>query len=455
MLPPGLQSVLTASQANLTTASLVQLAGAVLVAIVGGIWPALLAALWSSLLLNYFLAEPTGTLVIHDAATVVSIVIFLLVAGAVALVVDRSARRAARARQAGAEAAALSELALVAVASDDPIQSLLDQAKDVLRLAGAGLFTRPDPSAGWVLAASAGMPPTDPEAGDLVERVDPGTLLVLAGRRLSTGELRLVKAFSAQVTAVRARQQLATEMRENRRLAQDNRMRTSILRAVSHDLRTPIAGIMLAVDGLLQPGGRFSAEEQRELLRTVRLYADQLSHLVENLLDMSRISGDAVHTLTEPTGWRAVVDRALRSVPASSVEVRIPPEVGAIRADPGLLERVIANLAENAARHAPGSPIVLTAGEATDGDGLRGELRVADSGGAPLPPDLDDLFRPFQRNTDSGAGAGVGLGLAVARGLTEAMGGTLTAEPTDGGGLTMVIRMPLAARGPHPLGDRH
>lgn len=450
LLPPALQAVLGATNANLTTASLAQLTGGVLVAIVGGIWPALVAAAWSALLLNYFMTDPRGTFVISEPQVLVDLVFFVVVSGAVALIVDVSARRSAVARQAGAEAAALSELALVAVASEDPIRGLLEQAKQVLGMEGVALFVRrPHPAdssgADWVLAESTGHAPSSPREADVVQQVNPGTLLVLTGHRLSAAEHRLLGAFSAQVTAAQARQQLAASDRENKRLARDNRMRTSILRAVSHDLRTPLAGIKLSVESLLHAGARLTAGERRELLTTTEGYADRLALLVENLLDMSRISSDAVRVLVEPTEWEDVLAGALRGVPADTVDIDIAPRLRPIAADRGLLERVIANVAENAARHAPGSRIRLTARNAAGADGTRlGELRVADSGSAPLPVDLEELFRAFQRDTDSGAGAGVGLGLAVARGLTEAMHGSLHAERTEGGGLTMVLRMPVA-----------
>lgn len=451
-LPAALQFFVGALGANLTTASLAQLTGAVLVAILGGIWPALLAALWSSLLLNYFMAEPRGTFIIQDPQVIVDLVFFVAVSGAVALIVDLSARRAAEARQAGAEAAALSELAILAVASEEPIEALLAQAKTVLGMDGVALFVRHprsgDVERGWMLEAAVGQAPAAPAQGDVVEQVDPTTRLVLAGHRLSPAEHRLLGAFAAQLTAAQARLQLAATNRENTRLTEDNRMRTSILRAVSHDLRTPLAGIKLSVEALLQEGGGLSADERRELLLTTAGYAERLALLVENLLDMSRISSDAVHVLAEPIDWNGVLANALRGVPTDLVELDIAPHRPVV-ADHGLLERVIANIAENAARHARGSQIRLTARETAGDRGLQvGELRVADSGTASLPDNLEDLFRAFQRGTDSGSEAGVGLGLAVARGLTEAMGGTLHAERSVGGGLTMVLRMPLAEAQP-------
>lgn len=457
VLPAGLQFLLLQDwHANLTTASLVQLTGTVGVALVGGIWPALVAALWSSLLLNYFMTAPTGQLLIHDAAMAVALLCFVTVAGAVAWVVDVSARREARARRAGAEAAALNELTRVAIATEDPLRSLLEQALQVFNADAAALFVRPSGGgnntadvSGWVLLASAGQPMGSPEAADTLERVDDNTVMALLGARLTAPESGLLKAFAAQATALRARQQLTISRLENERLAQDNLMRGSILQAVSHDLRTPLAGIKFSVSSLLQQGNSFSVEEQRELLQTTDAYADQLESLVENLLDMSRISSGSVGPMLGPVHWEDVLPEAMRGVPPGSVAFRLADDCAPVEADAGLLERVIANLVENAARHAHPSVITLQT-EGPPSSPLHGELRIIDGGTAPLPEDLEEMFKPFQRMTDSGEDTGVGLGLAVARGLTEAMGGTLTPERTPGGGLTMVLRLPLAGASARP-----
>ncbi|HRO30113.1 MULTISPECIES: ATP-binding protein [Micrococcaceae] len=462
LVPAMVQWCVMAWGSDLTAASLLQLTGAVGAALLGGIVPGLLAALWATLLLNYFMVQPTGSLFIHDATTVVSLACFVVVSAAVAAVVHLSERRLAQARRARAEAAVLNRLALVVVAARDPVSSLLAQAQEVLGAEGVALFVRPagdGPAGGdrtvvkgaWERRAGVGYAPESPEGAAVVEPVDEGTVLVLWGPALSSEQRGLLRAFTAQLVAVRDRQRLAVSLDENRALAQDNRMRTSILQAVSHDLRTPLAGIKLAASSLLQPHARFGPGQQRELLDTIEAYADQLSSMVENLLDLSRITGGAVAVVLGPARWRDVLPGALRAVPTGSVEVQDMEAVAQVVADAGLVERVIANLVENAVRHAPGARITVAARDTAEDDGSRcGELRVVDSGAVPsvaLPGDLEELFIPFQRFGDAG-GAGTGLGLAVARGLTEAMGGTLHAERTPGGGLTMVLRLPQAERAP-------
>jgi two-component system sensor histidine kinase KdpD len=226
-------------------------------------------------------------------------------------------------------------------------------------------------------------------------------------------------------------------------------MRTSILRAVSHDLRTPLAGIKLAASSLRDKTIRLGPEEQEELLDTVESGADRLAHLISNLLDMSRITADSVAPLIRPVYWADVVGEALRGTDSQRLRVLLPDNMPPVDADPGMLERVIANLVENALKYAPDSDVVISgavggAGSARIGDVPASELTVVDHGSG-IPADkVLAMFRPFQRADDTTPGTGIGLGLAVAKGFTEAMGGVLLAEPTPGGGLTMVIRLPLS-----------
>ena len=199
---------------------------------------------------------------------------------------------------------------------------LLEQALDVFQVRGAALLSREDddallagadarPVGGWRLIASAGEVPAfssgsagdGPGAagihGDNVERVGDTTCLVLAGRVLPASDRRLLGAFAVHLAAQLERQQLVTSRSEVLKLAESNTMRTSILRAVSHDLRTPLAGIKLAVGGLRQEGVRYTPEEEQELLATIEDCSDRLEVLVGNLLDMSRLTSDSVKPLLQ------------------------------------------------------------------------------------------------------------------------------------------------------------
>lgn len=469
LLPPLLEWLMFLAGSDfLAVDVLLQLAGVVAVALVGGLWPALFGALWSSLILNYFSTEPFGSLEIADPENLLTLLIFVAVAVAVSLVVGLAARRSREAANASADAATLGELARGVLAAEDTMQGFLHHVRTHFGMDGAALYERgvqdnPSGSPGaatWDLLASDGQLTVAPAAGgdpreagmsghqgDTVAStsVPDGSLLVLYGRSLSVREQRLLDAFGSQLAALRQRQQLLASTEENSRLAEGNLMRTAILRAVSHDLRTPLAGIKLAVTSLRQQGIAFTPEDEAELLGTIETSSDRLASLIDNLLDMSRLTGDAVTVHLGPVHWADAIAAALQGIPSEKVRILLSANTPAVQADFGMLERVIANIAENAQKYAAGSDIVITAAvSGTVNDFPASELRISDHGSGVDPDGTESMFQPFQRLDDAGRGTGVGLGLAVARGFTEVMGGELHAEPTPGGGLTMVIRLPLS-----------
>ncbi|MCP1415049.1 ATP-binding protein [Paenarthrobacter sp. A20] len=465
LLPPAVELLVTVLDfRNFAITMLLQLAVAVAVAAIGGLWPAVVAAVLGSFLLNYFSADPVGSLSIADPTTLFTLVVFLAVACGVALAVGLASRRAQEAARSGAEATALSELALRILSSDGSLETFLEKVRSNLGMeavtllgsAGPGGPAMPGAAPSWQVLASAGHnPPVTHAAADHAAVVDPHYTLLLRGGPLSPQRQRLLAAFGAFVVAVRERQQLVKSRRDNLRLSEGNKMRTSILRAVSHDLRTPLAGIKLAVSSLRQEDVSFPPEVERELLETIEEYADRLDHLVDNLLDMSRITADAVNPLLTGIVWAEVLPQALRGVPPEHLRNELPANLPPVQADAGMLERVVANIVENAVKYAPDSDVVLTARAGagiTLGDRPASELRIVDHGRGMGHDEVLTMFQPFQRFGDSpsqtaaggiGSGGGIGLGLAVAKGFSEAMGGRLAAEPTPGGGLTMVVTLPL------------
>jgi two-component system sensor histidine kinase KdpD len=284
-------------------------------------------------------------------------------------------------------------------------------------------------------------PSTDDEPDDVA--VTDTLRLRLSGRALPASERRVLVAFAEQAAVALQQGRLAAQAAEADRLAAGNSMRTALLAAVSHDLRTPLAGIKAASSALRSGDLALTDTDRSELVTTIDESADRLAGLVDNLLDMSRLQAGAVSPALTPSDVPAVAHRALtwlEDADLRRVELDWPPDAPAALADPGLLERVVANLVGNAVRHAPAGPVVLTAGAP---DGVV-ELRVIDHGPG-VPDDARErVFEPFQRLGDAPSGQGVGLGLAVARGLTEAMGGSLTAEDTPGGGLTIVVSLRAA-----------
>ncbi|WP_104086513.1 DUF4118 domain-containing protein [Arthrobacter sp. GMC3] len=440
---------------SLQLTMLIQFAATIAVALVGGLWPAVVAAVWSSLLLNYYSAPPVGTLNISDPENLLALAVFLLAAVAVALAVDQSARRSREAIKAGAEAATLSELARGILASQDTVQVFLEQVREHFGMRTVALFSgQGSDLSTWRIDASVGEePPQTPGQAENVEEISEHLVLGLSGRILPASDRRLLGAFGAHLIALEQREALTISQRQNQQLSQDNTIRTSVLRAVSHDLRTPLAGIKLAVSSLRQTEVHFDPEDEAELLATIEHYSDRMDALVGNLLDMSRLSAEMVSPVMGPVTWPEVLPAALHGVPVGRVRSELPANMPPVEADPGLLERVVANIVENAVKYAPGSDITVVgsvggSGSATVNGHPASELRIVDHGKGVPAANVVAMFRPFQRLDDVSYGAeggtGVGLGLAVAKGFTEIMGGALEAEETPGGGLTMIIRLPLS-----------
>jgi two-component system sensor histidine kinase KdpD len=223
-----------------------------------------------------------------------------------------------------------------------------------------------------------------------------------------------------------------------------DRMRTALLAAVGHDLRTPLAAAKASVSGLRSPGVIVAADDRDALLANADDALDRLTGLVENLLDLSRLQAGALPVRLQPTALAEVLSRALDDlgVAPRAVVLDVPDDLPAVVTDPGLLERVLANLVANAQRFAPADrPPLVRAQPSPDQPG-RLEVHVVDHGPGVPAADQERIFLPFQRLGDADNTAGIGLGLALARGLTEAVHGRLEPRPTPGGGLTMVVTLP-------------
>ncbi len=249
----------------------------------------------------------------------------------------------------------------------------------------------------------------------------------------------------AQLRLAREQGRLLAQAASVEQLSETNELRTALLAAVSHDLRTPLASIKAAATSLLSDEVDWSAEAVTSFCETINTEADRLNTLVGNLLDMSRLQTGVLHLDVRPVGLDEVVYAALASLSrdSSKVSVEVPETLARVVADAALLERAIANLIDNALTWSP-PDLVLRVEAGRCGD--RMDLRVVDRGpGIPMAQ-RDAVFQPFQRLGDGGplSKDGVGLGLAVAKGFVEAMAGELTLEDTPGGGLTAVISLPVA-----------
>lgn len=414
------------------------------VALLGGLVVALPAAVVGGLALNWYFTPPYGTLSVDRADHILVLGVYLAVAVSVSAVVDLAARRTAEAARARAEARALSSLAGATLAEQQTLPDLLDRVREVFGMRQAALLERAGD--GWTEVAVAGQ--ASAEADEVELRVAAGSDLVLAvrGRPLFAQDTAVLATFAeAAATALEGRR-LAERASGAAQLEAADRMRTALLAAVGHDLRTPLAGVKAAVSSLRQDDVVWTEPERAAFLETIEDSADRLQGLVSNLLDASRLQAGAVTTDLRPVGIHETVDAVLLQLSVADrdrVHVAIPEGLPDTLADQGLLERVLANLLDNALRHSPtGTMVTVAAG--THARFLYCD--VVDHGPGVAPDDRQRVFAPFQRLGDRG-GEGVGLGLSVARGFVEAMRGTLAPRTTPGGGLTMRVALPLSREG--------
>jgi len=464
VLAAGLPLALTAvlanlhSSLNLTSNVLLFLVAVIVVALTGGFVPAVAAAIVGSLLLNYYFIPPVHQLTIAQANNALALVVFVVVGLLVSWVVDIAARRTTQAARANAESELLTTTAGSVLRGQQGLSALLERIREAFGMdsvtllecgaadgsqpAGASAERLRGTPGSWHVVANTGPHPvTRPEEADVEVPVTDRLSLALRGRPLPAADRRVLGAFATYAGVALDQQRLAAEAQAARPIAAADRMRTALLAAVSHDLRTPLASAKAAVTSLRSRDVDWAAEDHDELLATADESLDRLTHLVDNLLDMSRLQAGALSLFPRPVGLDEIVSRALDNLDpaAQGITVDIPESLPEIDVDPAILERVIVNLTENALRYSPpGRPPLLTASALGD----RVELRVVDRGPGIPEKDRDRMFVPFQRLGDTDNTTGVGLGLALSRGLTEAMGGTLTAEETPGGGLTMTVSVP-------------
>ena len=456
---------------NLTSDVLVFLAAVVAVALVGGFIPALLAAVAGSLLLNYYFTPPLYRFTIAERNNALALLIFAAVGLAVSSVVDTAARRTQQAARSGAESELLATTAGSVLRGQHALTAVLDRVREafgmdavtLLELTGTGaVATSVGSAAGgppavgatagprpgrWTAVGVSGEPAVArPEDADVEVPIGDDLILALSGRTLPATDRRVLGAFASYAAAALEQGRLAAAAEAARPIAEADRVRTALLAAVSHDLRTPLASAKAAVTSLRSADIEWDEEDRDELLATADESLDRLAHLVDNLLDMSRLQAGALAVFPRPADLSEIVARSLDDLGpgARVVRVDIPDDLPEVAVDPGILERVIANLTANALRYSPASAPPALTGSALGG---RVELRIIDRGPGIPAEHRDQMFVPFQRLGDTDNTTGVGLGLALSRGLTEAMGGTLEPDETPGGGLTMMLSLP-AVPGP-------
>lgn len=425
--------------------------GVLVVGLLGGVAPAVLSAVLSGLLLNYFLIAPRHSFTIAEPNSAVTELVLLLVAVAVAVLVDGAANRAREARLASQEAELLTLFAGSVLRGAD-LTALLERVRETYSQRAVSML-REGPEGASVVASVGKDPCTTIDSADAaIEVGDDEFWMLVAGGKLSARDRRVLSAVAKQAAGLIRQRELAEEASHAEAIVRADELRRSLLSAVSHDLRTPLAAAKVAVSSLRAADVAFSPEDTAELLATIEESIDQLTALVGNLLDSSRLAAGVVRPEQHRVYLEEVVQRALVSIGKGATGFfrsaidRVKVDVGdaVALADAGLLERVFANLIDNALRYAPDCVVRVNAGRVGD----RVLINVIDEGpGIPHGAEVQ-IFGAFQRLGDHDNTSGVGLGMSVARGFVEAMGGSITAGDTPGGGLTVVVDLAAPMESP-------
>jgi two-component system sensor histidine kinase KdpD len=426
------------SELSLPSDLLLYLAVVIAVALIGGLWPALGTAVAASLLINYFFTPPRHTLTIADRNNAFALLFFIAVAALVSVLVERVVRRTTEAGRAQAEAAILAGLAGGVLRGETSLLQILGRARETFGLSWISLLERVDDPTGWRPVASVGE-----EVDGPVTELPVGEGLVVRVRgHVAAPDRRLLTAFGAQAAVVHERAEMADAAEHAAVVAEADRTRSALLAAVSHDLRSPLASAKASVTSLRSDRVEWSEDARVELLATADESLDRLTRLIEDLLDMSRLEAGALGVSLAPVALDELVPAVLDALgpDGGSVVVDVSESLPEAYADAVLLERVLVNLLGNAVRYSPDGRPPLLAASCHAGSV---EIRVVDRGPGVPVEQREQMFVPFQRLGDRDTSAGVGLGLALSQGLTRAMGGTLTAEDTPGGGLTMTVTLAL------------
>lgn len=408
----------------------------VVVALIGGIWPALFAATLSGVTLDFFFVEPLYTITVDRPLHLLALVLYVLNAILVSYVVDQAARRNRSAQRATAESELLLSVAGNVLRGESALEAFVNRTREAFSLNCVRLV------AGDTVISSAGEAPSGTHHTDFP--AGRRAVLQLFGRDLAASERRLVVVIAAQIDAVLEHSDLSETASEAGSLAENDRMRSALLSAVGHDLRRPLASATAAVTGLRATDITISEPDRQELLATAGESLATLATLVTNLLDVSRLQAGVLAISLQPTDTEDVIVPSLDELGLGpdEVELDLAKDLPRVLADAGLLQRVIVNLLANAIGFAPqGSRVRIATSTFND----RVEIRIIDHGPGIAPERRDEVFAPFQRLGDNDNTTGLGLGLALSKGFTEGMGGTIDAEDTPGGGLTMVISLPAFA----------
>jgi two-component system sensor histidine kinase KdpD len=399
----------------------------------GGVAVGLVAALAASALENFYFVKPLHTFQVARPDDVVSIVAFFLFALGSNILVNLFRQRSSEAERARAEAEILARAAATVATTSDDLVPLLDSLRAVFAVRAVAVLEQRDGE--WVTEIASG---EEFDSSELNARfpIDDDHVLVMVGASLDNQDRQLIGAFVGRVAAGIESQRLAQEAAERQAAVETDELRTSLLRAVSHDLRTPLATIEANVSSLLQPDVVWSVSEQNNFLQAVDREVHRLTRLVTNLLDAARLESKIVKPRAVEVALDDLVASALETIDSQGrvFDIDLADDVPLIATDPDLAERVIANIVSNACRFGPPDQPIRICGGATN-EGV--ELLVIDRGPGIPEKKRVALMASFQNLSDERSGAG--LGLSVASEIMTLLGGELRFEDTPGGGLTVAI----------------
>jgi two-component system sensor histidine kinase KdpD len=426
----------------ISTVLLVVLTLVLAIAAVGGTLVGAVSAVFGSVLVNWFFVPPYNTFTIDEVENAIALAVFLGVAVTVGSLVVAASRRSVEAHRARLEAGALARAATSLATDPDPVAPLLEHVRSTFGLVGMRITTTDEPPSIAGAGDTSGMPSLTIPLHTAPSELGRPRLEIFGGT-LSNDDRQLLDLLADQLAVAIDKRRLADEMAEADKLAEVDAVRTALLRAVSHDLRTPLASIKAMISGLRDPSVEWKPDQVDEAHATIEEETDRLNRLVGNLLDASRLQIGALAVDLRPTSVDAVVGSVARllDAPPESLDIKPIPAGLLVLADFTLLERSLDNVVRNAQRHSPsGIPVTIDAGCVNGAC----HIRVSDRGPGVALADRQRVVQPFQRLDDTG-NEGAGLGLAIAQGFVDAMHGTFTLDDTPGGGLTVTIALPLAA----------
>ncbi len=445
LLVLGVTALLVLLRETLTIANFasVYLLTVLVAAMFLGTGPSLVAVLVSFLCLNFFLIKPYYTLSVADPRDVLDLFIFLIVAALAGQLAAHANRQTSDARRRAHEQDILYELT-------STFNQLTDRPKVYETLSK---FLEQDLAARQSEIVQSNQ-------GDALERsADLNTLLLplRAGERNygalrisfekppTPSQLRLVTACAVQMSMALQRIELAQRAQQSKTFEEADRLKTALLHAVSHDLRTPITIIKTSASNLLNLHATLPEDERIETIRAIENEADQLNKMVGNLLDLSRLKAGALqinsqwNSLEEVAG--DVAARVWQLTHQERIKLVFPDELPLVRFDHGLILEALTNLVENSLRYAPAGSQVEIIANVRENCGRPAEVRlsVVNHGPNVSLQEREGMFEPFH----PGKGGNIGLGLAIARGILEAHQGRLWLEDTPGGGATFVFSLPV------------